>query len=189
MSTYELAIPVVLRHEGGWVCNPKDPGGETNFGISTLIVKRIQEAGKMTDTQVEVMINATPGTLYKPGYMKTMSVEAAKKIYLSEFWGKYGYQDLNDQRVATKIFDCGVNCGPARAHTMAQVAANNCGQKLIPDGILGPASRVGINSCDPEQHLLKMKEQMEIYYKGLVAAKPELGIFLNNWLKRAAWLG
>ena len=34
MSAFELAIPIVLKHEGGFADNPADPGGATNFGIS-----------------------------------------------------------------------------------------------------------------------------------------------------------
>ena len=31
---FEDIIKVVLHHEGGYVNDPKDPGGETNFGIA-----------------------------------------------------------------------------------------------------------------------------------------------------------
>ena len=34
MSTFEQCIDHVLKHEGGYVDDPKDLGGETNFGIS-----------------------------------------------------------------------------------------------------------------------------------------------------------
>ncbi|KKK60142.1 hypothetical protein LCGC14_3027340, partial [marine sediment metagenome] len=34
MASFEKAIPIVLKHEGGYVHDKLDPGGETNFGIS-----------------------------------------------------------------------------------------------------------------------------------------------------------
>ena len=34
MSHFDEAIKVVLAHEGGYVNHPKDPGGETNHGIT-----------------------------------------------------------------------------------------------------------------------------------------------------------
>ena len=34
MSKFDDIIEVVLEHEGGYVNDPKDPGGETNFGIA-----------------------------------------------------------------------------------------------------------------------------------------------------------
>ena len=33
-TTFDEIISVVLHHEGGYVNDPKDPGGETNYGIS-----------------------------------------------------------------------------------------------------------------------------------------------------------
>lgn len=189
MSTFDAAIGVVLLHEGGWVSNPADPGGETNFGISTLIVKRIQAEKRLTDAQVEQMLGVVAGTLYRPDYMKTMKVDAAKAIYRQEFWDRYHYGDIADQRCATKVFDCAVNCGPARAGAMAQRAANSLGKNLVVDGSLGPASFAGINGCHADEFLQAMKKQMEDYYSGLVAAKPTLGVFLKNWLHRAAWIG
>jgi hypothetical protein len=34
MSGFDEAVKMVLKHEGGYVNHPSDPGGETNFGIS-----------------------------------------------------------------------------------------------------------------------------------------------------------
>ena len=36
MSDFNDAIPTVLRHEGGFVDSPNDPGGATNFGVSLV---------------------------------------------------------------------------------------------------------------------------------------------------------
>ena len=34
LVNFDEIIEVVLHHEGGYVNDPKDPGGETNFGIA-----------------------------------------------------------------------------------------------------------------------------------------------------------
>ena len=34
MEHFSEIIPIVLRHEGGYVNDPLDKGGETNYGIS-----------------------------------------------------------------------------------------------------------------------------------------------------------
>ena len=33
LTKFDEIIEVVLEHEGGYVNDPDDPGGETNFGI------------------------------------------------------------------------------------------------------------------------------------------------------------
>ncbi len=34
MARFEKAIGTILEHEGGYVNDPADPGGETKYGIS-----------------------------------------------------------------------------------------------------------------------------------------------------------
>ncbi len=178
MAKFESAIPITLKFEGGWVNNPADPGGETNYGISMLMVRR------------EGMTPAMLGIPdFNPGSMKLMTEATAKDIYKKIFWDKPKYGLINDDIVATKIFDCAVNCGPGRAHKMAQKVANKLGQKIAEDGALGPASFAAINACDPKQFLQAMAAEMLAYYNNLVLLHPSLGVFLHNWTKRAGWVG
>jgi len=177
MADFEDAIGVILAHEGGWCSVAADPGGETNYGISTLIIER----EGITNEQ----LGLPPGR--DPGWMKAMSVDAAKMIYQNLFWNKWEYGAISDQTAATKLFDCSVNCGPNRAHLMAQKAANACGQNIAEDGILGPATVAAINACDPKAWVTAFAQEMTDYYTNLVKARPSLGIFLKNWLHRASW--
>ena len=177
MSSFDLAIPTILRHEGGWVDDPADPGGETNFGISMLIVRRE---------------GLTPKDLgipsFAPGSMKLMTKDTAKALYRRLFWDRYGYDQIDDQVVATKVFDCAVNCGPGRSHRMIQKAANKISDSaIVVDGILGPQTVKAINSCEPEKLVTQMAAEMRSYYLGLIEKKPVLGKFQRNWLKRARW--
>jgi len=180
MSDFEQAIKAILKHEGGWVDDPDDPGGETNFGISMLIIRR----EGITPAQCGVKD-------FSPGALKRMPVSAAKDIYRKLFWDKYGYSKIEDQTVATKVFDCGVNCGPSRSHAMIQKAVNTIdAEALTPltvDGILGPATLAAINSIEPAMLVQNMADEMRAYYLSIIAKKPRLAKFKNNWLKRAKW--
>lgn len=80
MSDFYLAIPGVLRNEGGYVNDPADNGKETNFGIS-----------KSSYPNVDI---------------KNLTVEGATAIYLRDFWLFGG---IVDQGVSNKIFDAYVN--------------------------------------------------------------------------------
>lgn len=178
MANFDKSIVVILKHEGGWVNNPVDPGGETNWGISMLMVRR----EGMTPAELGI-----PN--FDPGCMKLMTVDTAKQIYKKFFWDKPGYDRIIDDVVATKIFDCAVNCGPGRSAKMAQLAANRCGQSLITDGKLGPKSIAGINACEPKAFLAAMALEMKAYYDSIVLKNPKLVVFIRNWTKRAAWVG
>jgi len=96
MALFELAIPIVLRHEGGLVDDPNYSGGFTNFGIS-----------KQSYPNVDI---------------RALTVATASAIYLKDWWNKYNYGAILPQMVANKIFDMSVNLGASRAHKIAQQA-------------------------------------------------------------------
>ena len=35
-ENYQKCLEMILHHEGGYVNHPKDPGGETNLGVTTV---------------------------------------------------------------------------------------------------------------------------------------------------------
>jgi lysozyme family protein len=178
-AKFDAAIRVVLRHEGGWVSDPADLGGETNFGISTLIIQREKLSPEF--------LGLDPKTAFKPGWLKPLTSTAATKVYWLLFWNKYQYDLIDNVDVATKIFDCGVNCGPSRAHVMAQKAANACGQVIKIDGLLGKDTVKAINAVPGPEFMAAMKTQMQNYYLSIIASRPANAKFKNNWMSRAAW--
>lgn len=179
MADFNYAIRVILKHEGGWVSDPADPGGETNFGISMLIIGR----EKITDEELGVKNTG-------PGWLKNMKVENASAIYKKYFWDRYGYDRIVDDRVATKICDAGINFGSARAHRMAQFVCNQIrGSFLKEDGIIGKDTIKIINLINPEEFISVYSDRMMEYYQSIVDKTPRLKKFLWIWEKRAKWRG
>lgn len=82
--TFEDMFDRLLGHEKGYVDNPADPGGETNWGIS-----------KRSYPDVDI---------------KNLSRWAAQSIYRRDFWDKIGADTLPDG-VAFQLFDFAVNSG------------------------------------------------------------------------------
>lgn len=160
MSNFEKSITVVLLHEGGWVNNPKDPGGETKYGITKRSYPHLD--------------------------IKTLTKSKAKAIYKKDFWAPFNYDQIENDDVATKIFDTSVNMGSKRAFRFAQLAMNHLGHKLKVDGIFGPKSVATINATSSEAFLKAFRAIQSDYYRRLVAARPTLGVFLRGWLNRAA---
>lgn len=175
-SSFEQAVAVVFKHEGGWVNNPNDPGGETNMGIT---IRRIKEEG-MGAADVG-LANLEPGCLHK------LTKWTATKLYWMWFWDRYGYARLNDQRVATKVFDCAVNTGGYRAHVIAQEAIGDVATAVKIDGVFGPATVAAINAIDPHVFVGAFARRQADFYKRLIAQRPTLAEFGRNWAKRAEW--
>jgi len=168
MSNFEVAAAVVLRHEGGFADDPRDPGGATNYGISSRWLRSV-------------------GLPWSREYVLAITAERAKQLYREYFWDPQGYAGINDQTVATKCFDAAVNMGARQANLLLQRALAYLGNPVDVDGILGPATLAATNGCDPSALLSELNRAYAGFYKGLVAARPGLSVFLGTWLRRAVW--
>jgi lysozyme family protein len=179
MSTFELAIPTILRHEGRFSDNSADPGGATNYGVSLrwlrsqgLLEVLKQEEGDSTETDIQAIRN--------------MTQTEAEGFYRVHWWDRYEYGEVDFQVIATKIFDTAVNLGPTPAHKIAQKAVNALGSRLlICDGMLGAQTTSALNSSPTGLLLPKMQGLQADYYRDLVIANPKLEVFLTNWINRA----
>lgn len=161
MATLEKALPFVLEHEGGFVNDPDDPGGATNFGI-TMRVARLHGINTVED-------------------LKAMSRETAGEILGADYWRF----DLLDQRVATKLFDMAVNFGRGAAIRLAQNAMNRMGGNLVADGFWGPKTEASIAAVDPDIMVQALCDAAAQRYRDIVSARPSSAKFLKGWLARA----
>lgn len=99
-KTLDQMLDDLVRVEGGYVNDPSDSGGETNFGITVGVARQNGYAGSMRD----------------------MPLETAKAIYKMIYWHVPGFDRVADRapRVAEELFDTGVNMGPDKAKKMLQ---------------------------------------------------------------------
>lgn len=93
-TNYAACLKQVLKYEGGYVNNPKDPGGETNYGVTKATAKAHGYTGSM----------------------KTIPMSVVEGVYASGFWNTPYYKgDTLEPGVDLAVFDFGVNSGPSRA--------------------------------------------------------------------------
>ncbi|HHF3618142.1 TPA: glycoside hydrolase family 108 protein [Haemophilus influenzae] len=118
--TFQQIFDRLIGHEGGYVNDPRDPGSETNWGVT----KRTAQANGYT------------------GNMKTMTRQQAYEIYYRAFWLRYNCEQMPDA-VAYQFFDAAVNHGFGNASRMLQRAVG-----VLDDGIIGKYSLEAIN-CNP----------------------------------------
>ena len=171
MSDFNDAIPTVLRHEGGFVDSPNDPGGATNFGVSLRWLKAkglLEELEEQDKTQDEVLV------------VRSLTKEQAAGFYKAYWWDFYKYQNLTAQPVATKVFDTAVNIGASRAHKFLQGIVG-----VVPDGVLGPKSFAEANAMSPSVLVVKFQTAQAQFYRDLVVRNPKLEEFISGWLNRA----
>ena len=109
LTKFEDIIVKVLHHEGGYVNDPKDPGGETNFGIA-----------KRSHPDVDI---------------KNLTEDKAKLIYKEHYWDKNKVEELPYQ-LRHIYFDMCVNQGKGRAVKILQRAANAKGASLKVDVVV-----------------------------------------------------
>lgn len=81
---FDTAFERLIGHEGGYVFDRRDPGGETKYGISA---------------------RSYPGE-----DIKGMTLERAKTIYARDFWGAAGCDAVPDG-IKFDLFDMAVNSG------------------------------------------------------------------------------
>lgn len=96
-SSYPQAIAFVLKQEGGYTNDPRDPGGPTNWGITIFDARKHWKA------------DATAADV------KAMPLQAAKDIYQSKYWNAV-CGPLLPAGLDLCTFDSGVNSGVGRSN-------------------------------------------------------------------------
>jgi len=169
----QSVIDGIIRVEGGYVGNPDDSGGETNFGVTVEVARRYGYVGSMQD----------------------MPRGVAFDIYSALYWDKVKAANLLrlSPAVCEEVVDTGVNMGTGRAGKFLQRALNVLNKKgslyrdLTVDGAIGPATisalRAYLNSRD-EQTLVKALNCLQgAHYITLAERREKDEEFVYGWLK------
>lgn len=156
MSKFKEALEVILHHEGGYVNHPKDPGGETNLGVT----KRVYEEWGGTKS------------------MKDLTPEDVEPIYKKNYWDKVKGDEL-PEALALCVFDFGVNAGPGRAAKFLQTLVGT-----VADGGIGPMSLAKVNEYVEKfnvQHAVDhYQNSRQKYYESLST----FDTFGRGWTRR-----
>src|SRR5690606_7617867 len=94
---FETCLAQVLRHEGGYVDHPLDPGGATNMGITRKTLARWRRVAPWSDLPKAAV--------------ETLSRQEASRIYRQFYWDLCRAGQL-PPGVDLAVFDYAVNSGP-----------------------------------------------------------------------------
>lgn len=153
---FDEAFEHLLKHEGGWVNHPDDPGGETNLGVT----KNVWES--WVGHRVKTMKNLTP--------------EDVKPLYKKKYWDVVKGDDL-PSGVDYCVFDASVNSGPGRAAKWLQEAVG-----AFPDGAIGPKTLAAVNAMNPIDVINAMCDTRQSFLEELVTFR----IFGRGWTRRVS---
>lgn len=101
---FDQAFEIIIGHEGGYVNDPRDPGGETKYGIS----KRA----------------------YPSEDIANLTLDRAKFLYKRDYWDAVDAESLPGV-ARLMVFDCSVNCGVTTAKKLLQRAVGTKDDGII----------------------------------------------------------
>lgn len=155
MSNFKIALKRVLKHEGGYVNDPKDKGGETNYGITIGTARQFGYTGSMRNIPMSVVEN-----IYKARFWDALNCD--------ELAEKYGFA------FAFQLFDAGVNHGVGNAKRMLQRAVG-----VVDDGLIGKVTRQAID--DNAEHLTDLFNAERIHFYTKISSFNHFG---RGWMRR-----
>jgi len=170
MPSIDEMINTILRHEGGFVNDPDDRGGATNFGITQVTLsKYIERAATIED-------------------VRNLDIETARDIYELRYY-RMPKIDKLPKGIQEFIFDCAVNHGPRRAIKFVQIICNEAGfGPLATDGLMGPKTKMVADKCWAHMGLWMLTALIEerlTFYANIVARDESQEKFLLGWTNRA----
>jgi lysozyme family protein len=137
MSSFDDAFDALIGNEGGYSNNPRDPGGETMWGVTA----RVARASGYT------------------GAMREMPRDTAKAIAKRLYWDPL-HLDQFDARVAFQIFDANYNGG--HPVIWMQAAAG-----VSVDGLIGPRTIAAVQAVDPLRFMMRWNALRIRYFTSL----------------------
>jgi len=155
-ENYNKCLELILHHEGGYVNHPKDPGGETNLGVT----KRVYEEWGGTKEMVD------------------LTVEDVAPIYEKNYWGRVKGDDL-PSGLDLCVFDFAVNAGPGRA---AKYLQSMIGTTV--DGGIGPNTLKAVGNYVEEVGLQSAIENYQANRQRYYEKLSTFETFGRGWTRR-----
>ena len=167
---FERALKFTLQEEGGFVNNPKDPGGATMMGITLDTYRTFKKNQYLTADE-----------------LKNIPHTDVDAIYRRMYWDAAKCNDI-PQGIDLCVFDTAVNSGPGRATKILQEAIG-----VTPDGSIGPNTLAAVQAanpvdlvakyCDTRLKFLRSLPTFSTFGKGWTARVERLAQEATAWLK------
>ncbi len=162
MAEFDPAFERMILNEGGYVLHkvPGDRGGQTFAGIARR---------RWPDWEGWKIIDAggTPDT------------HLVRAFYREHFWDAIRGDEIEDQRVASTLFDFAVNAGTGTAVHLAQIVVG-----VSPDGVIGPKTLNALDTVNPDTFVLSYTLAKIARYAQIATRDKSQRKFLLGWINR-----
>lgn len=166
MGNFNEAVKTVLRHEGGYVKDPVDRGGETFRGISRRFFPKWAGWALVDINHFDPRLDAL-----------------VEEFYYEYFWAPLRLSEINDDFVAMMLFDISVNQGKkAVAKKMQRIVG------VVQDGIIGPKTLAAVNSHHRDAFVFQFLMETIDLYTHIITKDRTQQRFIRGWLNRAMGL-
>lgn len=158
---FERCLKALLRHEGGYVDHPRDPGGATNLGI-TIGTARAYRLDLDHDGDVD------------KNDVRLLTAESAAPVYRDGYWLACSCDKL-PAGVDYMVFDLAVNSGTARAKRYLQECVG-----AVADGQIGPKTLAAVARIPTDTLIHRLSSRRDAFYRSL-GTFPTFG---KGWIRR-----
>lgn len=180
MQDIQSLAQEIVATEGGYVNDPDDPGGATNFGVTLSTLKSVGYRGKF-------------GKSVTTDDLRKLTKSEAADIFCKHYFFKPRLHELHPSLHAV-LFDMSVNAG-GNAVKILQTSANLVENTLVVDGVIGPKTIDYVNTLIKNRGF-PMRDVYSIerreYYFRLGDKRPSLRKFARSranskggWIMRA----
>lgn len=158
---FEKALSDVLKNEGGYVNDPDDHGGATNYGIT---MKTLSDFLGHTVNEHDV---------------QSISMDVVREIYKKNYWDRLKLDLVKNETLAALLFDQAVNRG---TRTVAEQIQKIVGVTV--DGMMGPLTIKSINAYNQKKLIINFIKVSQDSYIRIALSNHKQMKFLTSWINR-----
>ena len=170
-GTFARALAFVLAHEGRYDNDPRDPGGETKWGIAARFY---------SPSKIESILGRRVA-------IKDLSQEDAARIYRRDYWDRLRCDEY-PWPLALAVMDCAVVPGQGAAAMCLQREAG-----AMADGVIGPATHRAVAQSVANLGAVELGRRVARarlrWFEGAIKKNPGLSVFRAGWTARCVDVG
>ena len=158
-DNFQKSLEIVLKHEGGFVNHPSDPGGMTNLGVTAKVWE--EWTGHAPDEKA----------------MRGLTKADVAPLYQRKYWNAARCSEL-PSGLDLCVFDTAVNSGPGRAIKILQGCLG-----VTVDGAIGNNTLAAVNQFK-DSALANLIEDYCAARQAFLISLPTFGTFGKGWTAR-----